>query len=402
MQFEYGNLARQQSYSAAIYCRLSRDDGTESESNSIQTQKQILRRYAKENGYPVYDEYVDDGYSGTNFDRPEFKRMMNDIESGRVNVVLTKDLSRLGRNNALVAHYSEIYFPENDVRYIAVTDGIDTFRGDNEIMPFKSVVNEYYARDISRKIRSAFRIKAQNGEFTGSMPPYGYKKDPNNRHRLVPDEVTVDYARKIFELAVGGYNPYAIAKYLYENKVLKPRLYDNLREGRMRIEDMTNPYKWGESSVVKIIKNPVYLGHMVSHRNVTKSYKIKKRVNIPEEEWIEVKKTHEALIDESTYELAQKVIKVKKKKDKDGKVQIFSGLLKCDTCGKNMAYSNPQSSTNPHAFYVCSHARRNGKNACTLHYIRYDALYSVVLKDLQRQVQLASIGDRNLPSTSPS
>ena len=183
MQLEYRDL--QQDYAAAVYCRLSRDDGTESESNSIQTQKQMLRRYASENGFSIYDEYVDDGYSGTTFERPEFKRMMHDIEQGRINVILTKDLSRLGRNNALIAHYTEIFFPENDVRYIAVNDGIDTFCGDNEIMPFKSIVNEYYAKDISKKIRSSFVTKSQNGEFIGSKPPYGYQKDPDVNKKFV-------------------------------------------------------------------------------------------------------------------------------------------------------------------------------------------------------------------------
>ena len=169
------------------------------------------------------------------------------------------------------------------------------------MMPFKSVVNEFYAKDISRKTRAAFKIKAQNGEFTGSLPPYGYKRDPNNRHKLVPDEITADIAKKIFQLAVDAYNPYKIAQVLLKDKVLKPRLYDAFRKDKVSAVGIENPYKWGESSIVKIIKNPVYLGHMVSHRNVTKSYKIKKRVDIPTEEWIEVKNTHEPLVDEETF-----------------------------------------------------------------------------------------------------
>jgi site-specific DNA recombinase len=390
MRTDY-NLAKQQDYTAALYCRLSRDDGTESESNSINTQRQILRRFAREHGYTVYDEYVDDGYSGTTFDRPGFKRMMGDIESGKVNIVLTKDLSRLGRNNAIVAHYTEIYFPENDVRFIAVTDGIDTFRDDNEIMPFKSVVNEFYARDISKKTRSAFKIKAQNGEFTGSLPPYGYKKDPDNKHRLIPDENTAGIARRIFELAVEGYNPYKIAQVLKKEKVPKPRVYAACQEGKSGSDGIFKyPYKWCDSSIVKIIRNQAYLGHMVSHKNVTKSYKIKKRVDIPKTDWIEVKNTHEPLVDEETFELAQKVIKVKKRADKNGNVQIFSGLLKCSTCGSGMAYSNHKSYKNPYAFYVCSNARRNGKDACTLHYINYNDLYAVVLDDIQRNTRLAA------------
>lgn len=394
MRTDY-NLAKQQDYTAAIYCRLSRDDGTEGESNSINTQRQILRRYAKDYGFKIYDEYVDDGYSGTTFARPDFQRMMNDIEDGKINVVLTKDLSRLGRNNAIVAHYTEIYFPENSVRFIAVNDGIDTLRDDNEIMPFKSVVNEFYARDISKKIRSVFKIKAQNGEFTGSFPPYGYKKDPNNKNRLIPDENTAEIAKRIFAMAVEGYNPYKISQTLKKEKVPKPRVYAAYQEGKNgNCGIFKYPYKWCDSSIVKIIQNRAYLGHTVNHKNVTKSYKIKKRIDIPKEDWIEVKNTHEPLVDEETFELAQKVIKVKKRADKNGNVHIFSGLLKCSTCGGGMAYSNPKSYKNPNAFYICSNARRNGKEACTLHYVNYNALYAIVLDDIQRNTRLAAGGEK--------
>jgi DNA invertase Pin-like site-specific DNA recombinase len=391
MQIEYRDL--QQDYAAAVYCRLSRDDGTDSESNSIQTQRQMLRRYASENGFSIYDEYVDDGYSGTTFDRPDFNRMIRDIGDGHVNVIITKDLSRLGRNNALVAHYTEIFFPENDIRYIAVTDGIDTFRGDNEIMPFKSIVNEYYAKDISKKIRSSFVIKSQNGEFIGSKPPYGYQKDPDNKNKLIPDEITSIHANEIFERIVAGHSPYSITKYFLKNKVLKPRCYDDIKEGRKILEQLENPYKWHESSVVKIVKNPVYLGHMVNHKNVTRSYKIKKRIDIPTENQIVVENTHEALVDESTFEIANKMVKVKKKRAKDGQAHIFTGLLKCGDCGKSMVY-NTTSKSNPYAFYACSNSKRNGKQACSYHYTRYDHLYEVILQDISKQVKLAKIGDK--------
>jgi len=391
MQLEYRSL--QQNYSAAVYCRLSRDDGTDSESNSIQTQKQLLRKYASDRGFPIYDEYVDDGYSGTTFDRPEFKRILRDIDSGRINVILTKDLSRLGRNNALVAHYTEIFFPENDVRYIAVNDGIDTFCGDNEIMPFKSIVNEYYAKDISKKIRSSFVVKSQNGEFLGSKPPYGYQKDPQNKNKLILDEITSVHARAIFDYIADGKSPYWIKKYFLENKVLRPRCYDNIKEGRKSLEEINNPYTWYESSIIKIVKNPVYLGHMVNHKNITRSYKLKKRINIPLEEQIVVENTHEALVDPSTFEIAGKMVKVKKKRDKTGEVHMFAGLLKCDKCGRNMVFMHPKSGRFQKKFYVCSNSKRNGKEACSYHYTRYDHLYEVVLADIQKQVKQAHIGD---------
>lgn len=391
MQLEYRSL--QQNYSAAVYCRLSRDDGTDNDSNSIQTQKQMLRRYASEHGYPIYDEYVDDGYSGTTFDRPEFKRLLHDIELGHINIIITKDLSRLGRNNALVAHYTEIFFPENDIRYIAVNDGIDTFCGDNEIMPFKSIVNEYYAKDISKKIRSSFVTKSQNGEFLGSKPPYGYEKDPKNKNKLILDEVTSVYAKEIFKFIASGKSPYFITKYFLNNKVLRPRCYDDIKTGRKSLEEIEHPYRWYESSVIKIVKNPVYLGHMINRKNITRSYKIKKRINIPLDEQIVVENTHEAMVDASTFEIANKMVKVKKKKDKNGQVHIFAGLLRCDKCGKNMVFTHPKSGRSLHPFYACSNAKRNGKAVCSYHYTRYDHLYEVVLNDIQKHLQYVKIGE---------
>jgi len=187
---------KQQANNAAIYCRLSRDDGGDSESNSIGNQRDVLKRYALEHSFTIYDEYIDDGISGVTFERPSFKRMITDIEAGKIGVVLCKDLSRLGRNNAMVAYYTEIFLPDNNVRLIAVNDSIDTFRGENEIMGFKSIINEYYARDISKKIRSTMRNMAVKGEFKASFAPYGYTKDPANKHRLIIDEETASNVRK--------------------------------------------------------------------------------------------------------------------------------------------------------------------------------------------------------------
>ena len=214
-----------------------------------------------------------------------------------------------------------------------------------------------------------------------------------NKNRLIPDEITSVHAKAIFEMIVSGHSPYSVTKYFLKNKVLKPRCYDDIKEGRKILDVLENPYKWHESSVVKIVKNPVYLGHMVNHKNVTRSYKIKKRIDIPIENQIVVENTHEPLVDASTFEIANKMVKVKKKKDKTGQVHIFTGLLKCDTCGKSMAFTNPRSEKNPHAFYACSNAKRNGKDACTYHYTRYDHLYELVLQDIRKQVKLAKLGD---------
>jgi len=254
-------VIKQQANTAAIYRRLSRDDGGDAESNSIVTQGQMLRRYAKEQGFLVFDEYTDDGFTGTNFARPDFKRMVRDIEDGKIGIVLCKDLSRLGRNNALVAYYTEIFFPENEVRFIAVTDAIDTFKGENEIMPFKSVVNEYYARDISRKVRSGYRARALNGDFTGPHAPYGYRKNPENKHQLIVDENTAGNVRRMFQMAADGLSPFKIASQLSREQILTPRAYTADQCGKYK--DCFHPKwptDWNNNTVATILrKDSIFL-----------------------------------------------------------------------------------------------------------------------------------------------
>ena len=218
-------MQKQREIAAAIYCRLSRDDGGDAESNSIGNQRDILRRYAAEHRMILRDEYVDDGYSGTSFDRPSFKRMIADIKSGKINTVLCKDLSRLGRNNAMIAYYTEMFFPDRDIRFIALNDGIDTGRGENEIMAFKSVIDEYYARDISKKIRSSIQSSALKGEFCGSHAPYGYIKSPEDRHKLVIDEEAAAAVRRMFQMAAEGFGVHQIARALSAEKILIPTMY---------------------------------------------------------------------------------------------------------------------------------------------------------------------------------
>jgi DNA invertase Pin-like site-specific DNA recombinase len=377
--------SKRQASEAAIYCRLSRDDGGDAESNSISTQKEMLSRYAKDQGFIVYDVYVDDGFSGTTFERPDFKRMIGDIEDGKVGIVICKDLSRLGRNNALVAYYTELYFPDNDIRFIAVNDGIDTFKGDNEIMGFKSIINEYYARDISKKVRSSNKALAQSGKFIGSQAPYGYKKADDDRHKLVVDEYAASIVRHMFQMAARGETPRQIANALRLEKILIPRAYQT----RQHVEFPTD---WYKQTVIKILRNLEYTGCVVSHKFSSKSFKNKKLISNPESEWIIVPNTHEPIVDEDTFEKVQRLISVKRPPSKSGKENIFSGLLGCSTCGSNLSFLG--SGTKKGA-YVCNRYRRLPSH-CASHYISYDKLSGLVLADIQRRMREADAHKDNL------
>ncbi len=382
-------MLKQRTDKAALYCRLSRDDGTDSESNSIVTQRQMLNRYAKEQGFPVYDEYIDDGISGTVFDRPSFNRMIADIEDGKIGIVLCKDMSRLGRNNAMVAYYTEIFFPENDVRFIAISDCIDTFQGENEIMAFKSVINEYYARDISKKIKAAYHTKALNGEFTAPHAPYGYRKNPDNRHQLVPDENTAGTVTRIFQMAAQGLTPFKISSQLSKEKILTPRAYTAQQHGKYKDSFHPQyPTDWSNTTVMTILQNREYLGHMVCNKSTTKSFKNRKLVKTDPCDWIEVKGTHEPLVDEFLFELAQKVVRVKKRENGTGNPNIFAGLLKCSDCGGSLSFIKPKNDGHAGS-YNCNLYRKRTSKYCSAHYITHKALYKIVLDDIRRNAETA-------------
>lgn len=389
-----------------LYSRLSRDDGLDKESNSIANQREMLKRYAKENKFYVYDEYIDDGFSGTTFNRPALNRMFEDIEAGKVNVVLVKDMSRLGRNNALFMYYVEEVFPDLDVRFIAINDMVDTAQDDNEIMPFKSVLNEYYARDISKKIRSSIRTTALTGGFTGAFAPYGYLVDPENKKKLIVDPETAPIVKRIFELSQQGTSTHQIARILCKDGILVPRAYRAKKKGILeQSKGFTFPTDWVGKNVKMILENQVYLGHMVSHKSQTKSFKNKKIVPVPKEDWIVVENTHEAIIDKETFEIVQKFISVKKQPNKTGKPNIFVGLVKCPDCGRNLAYSNPNG--NEPRFRCRTYARNT--ELCTTHAISYKALYEIVQNDIKNHVNsMEELGDhfikemRELSETSGS
>ena len=281
----------------ALYCRLSRDDGMEGDSNSVANQKKLLQKYAKENNFSNTKFYVDDGYTGTNFNRPGFQQMIDDIEMGYITTVIVKDMSRLGRDYLQVGYYTDDYFPEKNVRFIAVNDCVDSADGDNELAPFRNVMNEMYARDISRKIRFAFSARMKNGDFVGAFAPFGYKRSAENRHKLVIDENTAYIVKRIFFESSCGKKPLEIAKGLDSDNVPTPL---DFRKG------ISKSKNWSSATILKILKNPVYLGHLEQGKTSKISFKSKKSLDIPKEKRFFVKNTHEALIDEKTFEKANK------------------------------------------------------------------------------------------------
>ncbi len=287
-------------YLAGLYMRLSREDGGR-ESAGIDGQRLLLRAYAEQNGFSVAEEYVDDGYSGTNYRRPAFERMLRDIEAGRINMVLTKDLSRLGRNYLASGELTEVYFPSHNVRFIAINDGFDSEKGQDDMAPFRHVINEMYARDISRKIRSSLHAKMREGRYIGSFPPFGYRKAEEDRNRLVPDPPAAETVRRIFAWAGQGECTKDIVEKLNCEEIPIPLDHRRIRQGKSSLRR-----KWTPSGVCKILSNEVYLGHTVQGKNEKLSFRSERVVSKPRQEWIVVKNTHEALVDEETFQRAKK------------------------------------------------------------------------------------------------
>lgn len=388
-------MKKQQTTRTAIYRRLSRDDEQSGESMSIENQRIMLERVAKENGFDVVEVYTDDGWSGTNFDRPDFQRIKRDIELGKIDIVLVKDLSRLGRNQIETSLCIQVFFPEHNVRFIAVSENIDTAKGEDDFMELRNLFNEWFVRDTSRKVKSGYRQRALNGDYTGAFAPYGYRKDEQNKHKLVPDEQTAAVVQRIFRLAVEGYSPFKIGRALRADQILTPRAYLAEQHQRyLKVVNFKHPYDWGVATIKTILQNRVHLGHMVSHKATKPSFKKKRIVAVPEEEWIEVPNTHEPLIDADTFALAQRMIRVRKRPTKDGEHQIFAGLLKCSTCGKGLSFSRGGSSkTNGgkggRGSFACNLSRSRGTTYCSFHYISYVDVYDILLADIQMLTRLS-------------
>ena len=381
-------------YRAGLYMRLSRDDGV-GESSSITTQRKILRAYAEEHDFSIYDEYIDDGWSGTSFERPEFKRMISDIEAGKVNLVLTKDLSRLGRDYITAGQYTEIYFPSKGVRYIAINDGYDSDSPYTDIAPFKNVINEMYARDTSRKIRSAFSAKMQGGSYIGNFAPYGYQKDPGDKNHLVPDPVTAPIVQRLFRLAEAGTGLSEIARILNGEGVVTPAVYRCMTHPYLKVEVYTKRREWTPAGVSKLLRNRTYLGHTVQGKTTKVSFKSDLTLQNPKEDWIVVENTHEALVGEETFSVVQRIMQSRTCRKTKGFRNIFSGLAKCAECGRNMSATGTRKK-GAAANLVCGGYKLYGSSECSNHAIDYETLYHIVLEAVRAEVALSGEERRRL------
>ena len=379
-----------------LYCRLSRDDGTESESNSIGNQKKLLSQKAKEMGLTDTKYYVDDGYTGTNFNRPGFQQLIDDIEIGLVSAVMVKDLSRLGRDYVSVGNYTDSYFPEHNIRFIAVNDAIDSDEGESEIAPFKNILNEMYARDISKKIRSSHRLRGSMGEPL-SQPPYGYMKSPENKKKWIIDPEAATVVKSIFKMCLDGKGNETIARELQESEVLIPMAYwqsKGLNRGGKKTQ--TNPYKWCKTTVQKILSQQEYCGDIINFKTYSKSFKNKTRYENSKENWAVFKDVNEPIIDRETFETVQKFISKTKRrapKKENGERSIFNGLIYCGDCHSKMRYHTSTSNKEIH-YFTCSDNKVDYRGKCPgRHYVRADALEKVVKLELRRLVEMLEIDE---------
>ena len=399
-RFEYGmpGAGPAEMYRAAIYCRLSKDDDLQGESASIANQRDMLESYCRRQGWEVVKVYQDDGFTGLNMNRPDLKRMLEDAGKGKVNLVITKDLSRLGRNYLETGYLIETFFPKNGVRYIAMNDGIDTNRDNNDIAPFKNILNEMYSKDISKKVHSSYLLKAQKGEFTGCIAPFGYKKDPEDKNHLLVDEETAPVVRLIFRYALEGHGPNYIRRRLEAGKHPCPTWWNRvrgLRETRTKWEkkDPENGrYVWDFSVIKDLLMNPVYMGAIASQK---KDYRFKVgtiREKKPEA-WIVVEGQHEAIISPEDFAIVQSKLKSRQRPGQDGEYSLFAGLIKCGECGKALTvrYTNAK---HPQRIYACKTYNAYGRTFCTQHRVEYDLLYEVVLRKI-RECAKAALADRD-------
>ena len=379
-------------YKVGIYLRLSRDDGTDNESMSISNQRDLLTDYVNERGWKVEETYIDDGVSGTTFDRPGFQRLVEDIEHKRINMVIVKDLSRLGRNYSQVGHYTDYFFPKHNVRFIAIGDNVDSDK-DNDFAGFLNVIHEHYAKDTSRKIKTTKKSQMKKGEFIGSQPALGYMRNPQDKHHLIIEPNGAEIVRRMFHLYTIGESARHIAEVFNKEGVPTPRVHFFNRI------DKTNPYTqdaetWGSATILRMLRNQVYIGHMVQGKRQKKNFKMKRRDVIPEEQWVVVKNTHEPLIDEVTWDRVQSIISQNKRRTKprlkkDGAVSLFSAKLFCADCGAKMTFQLAKNKTGEYARYRCSTYSNQGKTACSFHAISEAELEIIVLNEIQKFSSIA-------------
>lgn len=370
----------------ALYCRLSQDDGNVGDSDSIVNQKKMLAEYAERNGYTPYQFYIDDGFSGTNFERPQFKQMIEDAKKGTVKRIICKDLSRFGRDYIKVGLYTEFIFPDKDIHFIAVNDDVDSnVQKDNDLAPFKNLFNEWYARDTSKKIKAVKKAKGLAGEHMSCVAPYGYRKNPDNPKEWLIDEESAEVVREIFRLCVDGYGPRRIANILTERKILIPSAYALEKGYAVRNNIPKNPCQWSSTVVVDVLERMDYLGHTVNFKTHRKSYKQKKKIENDKSEWKIFENTHEPIIDKSTFDIVQKIRANRKRPTKMGEMPMFSGILYCADCGKKLSFHRRANDPDTKHNFVCSNYRSDTHN-CSMHYIRNVVVEQLVLENLREIV----------------
>ena len=388
----------------ALYERLSRDDDNAGDSNSIVNQKKYLESYAQQRGYTNCRHYTDDGWSGGNFERPAWKQLVADIEAGKVAHVIVKDMSRAGRDYLQTGFYTEVFFRQHGVRFVAIANGVDSDdQNSNEFAPFLNIMNEWYLRDLSRKQKTAIRVKGESGKPTTNCAIYGYKKDPENKYHWLIDEEAAAVVRRIFQLTIEGKGPYDIARILFDDKIDTPAVYfGKQNKGVWKSkEEFPNPYNWSGYIVGQILSKPEYMGHTVNFRSHKQSYKDKNAVMNPPEDWLIFENTHEAIVDAETWELAQKLRKTPRRHDTLGEANPLTGLVFCADCGAKMMNHRSRGGTEnnpyPSDFYDCSTytlAHQKRTHACSGHYIRSKVLRELILETI-RAASTFAISDRD-------
>ena len=374
----------------ALYCRLSRDDELQGDSNSIINQKAILQKYADDNGFGNTLFFVDDGYSGTNFDRPDWQRLIALAEEGKIGAVIVKDMSRLGRDYLKVGYYTEVFFPGSDIRFIAINNGVDSAnQQDSDFTPFLNIINEWYAKDTSKKIRAVFKAKGESGKPLSTNPPYGYLKDPEDKHHWIVDETAAAVVREIFKLCVDGYGPTQIAKILTKRQIENPTAHAK----RMGIilpakPQYDDPCLWRDTTVTNILERVEYLGHIVNFKTYRKSYKNKKQMHHDPTEWQIFKNTHEPIIEEAVFEIVQKIRNGRRRVTPMGEMPILSGMLYCADCGAKLYQVRGRGWEHSKEYFVCATYRKI-KGGCSSHQIRNVVIEEALLDDIRRVTAFA-------------
>lgn len=374
----------------ALYCRLSRDDELQGDSNSIKNQKAILKKYADDNGFTKTEFFVDDGVSGTTFDRPSFQRMIAEMDAGHIATIIVKDMSRLGRDYLKVGYYTEIAFPEAEVRFIAINNGVDSAnQQESDFTPFLNIINEWYAKDTSKKIKAVFKAKGESGKPLCTNPPYGYMKGPKDKNHWILDEPAAEIVKRIFQLCIEGYGPSQIAKKLENDKVLTPSSYFKEIGLYPTAPTTEEPYAWVPRTVADILDRQEYLGHTINFKTRKKSYKLKKTIKNDPSEWQIFKNTHEAIIDEDTFQTVKRIRDGRRRPTPLGEMPVLSGMVFCADCGSKLYQVRGKDWSHDKEYMVCANYRKRSKDICTSHQIRNVDIENVLLYMIQQVTAFA-------------